>query len=566
MGEPGDRCLPGQDCVVEALYHRLFEASADAQFVVAVEAGGERFRYLRVNDALVKGTGIPRSVMEGHTPAEALPTALAPLIEDQYRLCLRARQTRLYEQHFPLPAGQRCWQTRLTPLFDESGEVSLILGTARDITELRDFTQTLVSVADALPGFIYQLRRDADGHWSYSYVGKRVEEMFGVSVAEAEADAEALIGLIHPDDRERVIGESLECAERLAPWHSEFRMYHRDGRLLWLEANDIAQRLENGSLVWTGYVNDITAQKRLEERNAVNDRRFQLLVENANDIIYSLTREGRLEYVSPNWSEMLGLDAEAALGQPLIDFVHPEDRPAVAAFLGALFDSGTKQQGVEYRMRHGDGDWRWHTSNASPMFDEGGSLTTCMGIARDITERKAMEEKIRHMAQHDPLTELPNRALFFSHLDKAIQLALRQRQPLALMFIDLDKFKPVNDTHGHGVGDRLLIAVARRMEARLRASDIIGRIGGDEFVVLLPLISGRDDAHGVAVTLCEALREPFAVDHLTLGVSASIGLALCPEHAEESQALAHYADQAMYLAKERGRDRVVVYGEGRRRR
>ncbi|MBF8224375.1 diguanylate cyclase domain-containing protein [Halomonas sp. 328] len=560
MGEPSDRYPLRAD----AVYRRLFEAAADAQFLVAVE--GEGFRYLRVNEALIQGSGIARSAIEGHTPTEALPEALAPLIEEQYRLCRLARQTRLFEQQFPLPGGLRCWQTRLTPLLDERGRVALILGCARDITPLRDFTQTLVSVADTLPGFIYQLRRDVDGHWSYPYVGKRVAEMFGVSVAEAEADAEALIGLIHPDDRERVIRESLECAERLAPWHSEFRMYHRDGRLLWLEANDIAQRLEDGSLVWTGYVNDITAQKRLEERNAVNDRRFQLLVENANDIIYSLTREGRLDYVSPNWTEMLGLDAEAALGRPLSEFIHPEDRPGLEAFLHELFHTGTKQQGVEYRMRHADGNWRWHTSNASPMFDEDGNLATCMGIARDITERRAMEEKIRHMAQHDPLTGLPNRALFFSHLDKAIRLALRQGQPLALMFIDLDKFKPVNDTHGHGVGDRLLIAVARRMEARLRASDVIGRIGGDEFVVLLPLIRDRDDAHGVAEALCAALREPFAVDHLTLGVSASIGLALCPDHAEESQALAHYADQAMYLAKERGRDRVVVYGEGRRRR
>ena len=181
------------------------------------------------------------------------------------------------------------------------------------------------------------------------------------------------------------------------------------------------------------------------------------------------------------------------------------------------------------------------------------------GVARDISERRATQARIAYMAQHDPLTELPNRAVLTDRLRQAIAAARRNGRRVGLLYIDLDRFKPVNDAHGHAVGDLLLREVAIRMRGCVRESDTVGRIGGDEFVVLLPLIDTLPDAEIVAEKIRAALAEPFHLADLWLEVSSSIGIALYPDHGADAAALMVHADAAMYVAKHRGRDRVTVF-------
>lgn len=177
----------------------------------------------------------------------------------------------------------------------------------------------------------------------------------------------------------------------------------------------------------------------------------------------------------------------------------------------------------------------------------------------DITDRIRMEEQIKLLAYHDSLTNLPNRHLFEDRLKLALKQAERDKQLLGVMFIDLDGFKSVNDTHGHGVGDQLLKAVADRVSAILRQSDTLSRIGGDEFIVLLPQINDVDDAMGVAEKLLLALSEPFEITSHRLQVSASIGLAVYPQHGSCAQTLLKNADIAMYQVKESGKNNVRLY-------
>jgi len=169
-------------------------------------------------------------------------------------------------------------------------------------------------------------------------------------------------------------------------------------------------------------------------------------------------------------------------------------------------------------------------------------------------ELRKSEERALHLAQHDPLTGLPNRALFADRLNQALSLARRDDTHLALMFIDLDYFKTVNDAHGHGVGDLLLQAVAARLREAVRESDTVGRIGGDEFVVLLPTVGSRSDAQVVAGKIRESLAHPFPVSGHTLNISASIGIAVFPDHGDDEDSLRKAADDAMYAAKARERN------------
>lgn len=290
-----------------------------------------------------------------------------------------------------------------------------------------------------------------------------------------------------------------------------------------------------------------------------SEAQFRALVENANDIIYSLAPDGTLTYVSPNWTEILGHETDEVIDQPIDPYVHPDDLNKCKAFLKLVFVTRAKQGGVEYRVRNKEGEWRWHTSNAAPILDDKGKVISYMGIARDITERKDFETRMMRLAHHDPLTDLPNRVLFFDRAQQAMNLARRAGSRMALMLLDLDEFKPVNDDYGHAIGDELLQEAARRMQACLRTSDTVGRIGGDEFVVLLPVIEHEQDALQVAEKIREKLDLPFHVAGKVLHISCSIGIALYPEHGGSVIELSKHADYAMYTVKKQGGNACILY-------
>ena len=197
-----------------------------------------------------------------------------------------------------------------------------------------------------------------------------------------------------------------------------------------------------------------------------------------------------------------------------------------------------------------------------PLRREDGSIYALCGISTDISKRKEAEEHMQHMAQFDALTHLPNRALFDDRLHQAIAAAQRNKAHLALMFIDLDKFKPVNDTYGHGVGDLLLKEVALRIQDCLRDSDTAARIGGDEFVILLPAIETAQDAGKVGEKIRLSLNQPFELAGHTLKIGSSIGVAIYPEHGSDEKLLVKSADIAMYHAKKNGRNNVKIYQPG----
>ena len=209
---------------------------------------------------------------------------------------------------------------------------------------------------------------------------------------------------------------------------------------------------------------------------------------------------------------------------------------------------------LEYRTRLGNGNWRWilvrgRVAERAP----GGQPLRIVGTVADIDARKLQEDEIRHQAHHDMLTGLPNRLLFNDRLRQALLAAQREGNKLAVLFFDLDKFKPVNDTHGHAVGDMLLQQVATRVRGALRASDTLARIGGDEFVVLLPRIGAAPDARRVAEEILAELNRPFVSEGRTLEISGSIGVAVYPDSGASADELMRSADGAMYDAKLQGR-------------
>jgi diguanylate cyclase (GGDEF)-like protein/PAS domain S-box-containing protein len=275
---------------------------------------------------------------------------------------------------------------------------------------------------------------------------------------------------------------------------------------------------------------------------------FRALIEHSFDLITMLTPEGAVRYVSPSSKPVLGYSQDEWIGANLLSYIHPDDEGAVrAALTHALQNIGSAHRG-EFRFLHCDGSWRVLEAISTGSRNESGESGVVMS-ARDISERVAQTAALRYQALHDTLTDLPNRTLFRESLQQAILHARRYKKPLALLLLDLDRFRDINDTFGHHWGDTLLRQVGARLHSALRKSDPIARLGGDEFAVLLPNTGDMNGAIRAATRLMNVLEHTFVVEGHTLNVGASIGIALCPEHGEDADTLLRRADIAMYTAK-----------------
>jgi len=288
-----------------------------------------------------------------------------------------------------------------------------------------------------------------------------------------------------------------------------------------------------------------------------SEERFRSLVRNASDVILVIGPDGGLLYESPAVKTVLGYEPGARVGENAIEGLHPDDQPRVARLLREMAGVPGSELTLELRGRHVDGSWRYLEGTAKNLLDDPAVRGFVINY-RDITERRRLEDELRHQAFHDVLTGLANRALLMDRLEHALGAARRHGRGLAVLFIDLDDFKAINDSLGHMVGDQLLAAAAQRILACLRAGDTPARIGGDEFAVLLEDVEAEMAAE-VGGRIVEALRRPFRAAERELHAHASVGIALHTDPSQTADDLLRDADVAMYVAKRRGKDRVETF-------
>ncbi|MDD2846137.1 MAG: diguanylate cyclase [Rhodoferax sp.] len=316
-------------------------------------------------------------------------------------------------------------------------------------------------------------------------------------------------------------------------------------------------------------------ENRVAQRTAElisSEEKFRLLVNNSHDIIYTMNQEGIFTFVSPAWTVLLGHPVEEVTGYSMANFIYSEDIPNCKAALNKLFSTGQLQTNIEYRIRHADQSWRWHNSNAVPIKDAAGKVIGAEGIAKDVTGQKELEDAVRQLAFYDALTKLPNRRLLNDRLGQVMAASKRASSYAALMFLDLDNFKPLNDKHGHDVGDLLLVEVAKRLTDAVREMDTVARFGGDEFVVLLGDLGNTEPAAKagvVAEKIRVSLSNPFLPTIAQAGTphkvvehhcSASIGVAVFVNHDLNAEDVLKWADDAMYAAKKAGRNSIRFHG------
>jgi len=289
-----------------------------------------------------------------------------------------------------------------------------------------------------------------------------------------------------------------------------------------------------------------------------SEARFQTLVQNASDVILIVRPDTTISYQTPSARRILNYEPAELEGRQFTSLLHPDDvEQALAVYTGVAFRAGTSVT-AEWRVQHKDGNWHHVEVVATNLFDDP-TVEGCVLTMRDVSERKGLEEELKHQAFHDALSGLANRALFLDRLEQALARAVRSSTSVAVLFLDLDDFKLVNDSLGHDAGDRLLADVAERINGSLRAGDTAARFGGDEFAVLVEQTDGLEEACEVADRIIAELNRAMVIDDREIHTRASIGVAFSPMGKESPAELIQAADVAMYAAKARGKGSYEVY-------
>jgi diguanylate cyclase (GGDEF)-like protein/PAS domain S-box-containing protein len=378
--------------------------------------------------------------------------------------------------------------------------------------------------------------------------------------AQRPQSLDELAGWVCAEDREALLRSRQRRAAGEAGVACEFRLPDDAGRERWLrEAGEVVQRDAQGQpLRLAGVLQDVSAARAAAEALRTSEAAYRTLSAVVPVGIFRTDAQGRSRFVNTEYTQLLGITAEQALGDAWVQRLHPDEREAVQAAWAHSVAQGSAFR-REYRFLRADGEWLWVLVQAQPETGPQGGVSGFIGSLTDISQQKAQQALIWQQAHFDALTGLPNRRLLNDRLQQELRHAERNGHRLALLYLDLDLFKEINDTLGHTAGDRLLQLAAERIRSALRAGDTCARLGGDEFTVLLAPLEQPEQAETVAQKLLDLLRQPFELERERVFVGASIGITLFPDDGREAGDLMKHADQAMYQAKALGRNRFCYF-------
>ena len=413
--------------------------------------------------------------------------------------------------------------------------------------QLRANERRFRDIAESMGELIWE----SDEWGRFVYLSEKVAEYYGLPM-EKLLGASAYATVLD-EDRETTVNRIKVAARACVPFKNlEYRIRHSDGSVRWLSSNGTPIYDAHGDCThaFRGTTEDITQRKQAEEKLLLADKVFAY----SSQAIVITDRDNKIVTVNPAFSSITGYDANEVIGKnPKVLASGRHDKAFYAAMWSDINRFGAWAGEVWDRRRNGEIYPKWLDINA--VHDTiNGQVSHYVATFSDITERKANEERIAQLAYNDPLTSLPNRFSLSVRLEQSLADARRNAGRLAVMFIDLDHFKTINDSLGHAVGDELLIAVAGRIRASLRETDTVARIGGDEFVIVLPGIDGPEDAARIADKLIESVGTPVSIAGHPLHTSPSVGISLYPDDGRNIDTLMKNADTAMYYAKQHGRN------------
>ena len=435
----------------------------------------------------------------------------------------------------------------------------------RHILLIQDDTTDTRSVREALRG-------SGDGPFQVEWIrlcAKGVERLVGEGRLDRQATgglAAVLVDLFLPDSQGIETFQRLFSVSPHVPILVLTDSDHEDLARLAVQqgAQDylLMSRLDSYSL--TKILGSMVERAAIAEALFEEKERAQVTLNSIGDAVLCTDLEGAVTYLNVVAEHMTGWPWEEAAGRPLEEVLRILDATtrevAQNPMAASIRDNKARALAQNCILVRRDGVETPIEDSAAPIHDRRGRVSGAVMVFRDVSNARAMSQRLAHLARHDSLTDLPNRALLDDRLGQAIVTARRRRNKMALLFLDVDRFKRVNDTRGHAVGDRLLLSVAQRLSACVRASDTVSRRGGDEFVILLPEVARAEDAAVTADKILLALGAPHRIDAQELHATVSIGVALYPDDGLDATTLMKHADCAMYQAKAHGRNNYQFFG------
>ncbi|MEX5749016.1 EAL domain-containing protein [Massilia sp. X63] len=574
----------------------IYSNIEDVVYQYRVE-GTDTFRFIYVNPAFYKATHLRPEQVIGKTVDEVIPEPSLSMVRDHYRTAIRTGQTQRWEEHTDFPAGRRVGRVSITPVFDADGRCTDLVGTVHDISDVIQREEKLqqahrdLEQAFATQGRLAEsLRRDeerlalalngtGEGVWDWridentvSYSGKW-RDIMGVTGEVSSSQEQTWSSRIHPDDAARVQRCFARYLAGETPAYTcEYRIRRFSGE--WVRVRSRGSVVERGAqgqpLRVIGTLTDITEAHEMRQALAESHERLARLAQQVPGALLELVQgaDGKLAcpFISDMATPLFGLSPQAiqadlgCLGARIPPLHLVRLRRALARSAAQLQPLHAE---FKFEMQAGEYSWRELIATPAPAADGG---TVWYGFIDDISSRKHSEETIRQFteklerrANYDTLTGLPNRALFRDRLEQAIRRAEDEGGEVALLFIDLDRFKEVNDLLGHDAGDLLLVEAAQRIQACVRKGDTVARLGGDEFTVILSETRELVHVEAVAQAILDALARPFPVRQELLHIAGSIGIARYPEDARDPEELMRNADHAMYRSKSGGRNQLTFF-------
>jgi len=417
--------------------------------------------------------------------------------------------------------------------------------------DLRTLTARIGLVLQNMSDVIVQY--DADGRVLWASPSMRTT--FGY-------DEDAIVGtrfrFEHPDDTDAV---TTHVIERMAAGEDDVESHGRaicaDGSVRWVVGRTRVVRTASGALDYiVSTFRDVTGQTDGATALAASEAHYRMLAENSSDVVlHTDGATGLVDWASPSSEAILGYRPDELVGRRVPDLMHPGDLAGVS---GGVRDAMSQIQHagrVEARFRAADGSWRWMSDSGRAVLDADGTVVGGIDALRDVSAEHAMREELEMLARSDALTGLPNRRDLLDRLGTVLGHDPRAGTSVAVLFLDLDHLKDLNDEHGHAAGDAVLVEVGRRIRRALRREDVVGRFAGDEFVVLLPSLASPDDAWRVADAIHREVGRPVRASGASLRVSVSIGLTIA-RPGDRPEDVLHRADVALYRAKDAGRART----------
>ena len=435
---------------------------------------------------------------------------------------------------------------------------------------LREAEARFRLLVETIPGVAYIAEPGEHGAWLY--ISPRLLELLGYPAQDWIAEPRAWVGLIHPHDRAQVIEDEAGWTETTGGVHvAEYRLLASDGRYRWIRDAATARPGDEpgDKAVWFGVLSDVTESREAQDALQHSELLLRTVLETARDAFVAMDTEGRVLEWNTRAEAMFGLVRKDALARRITDLIVPQHLAGKNPF--ALAGSGTEATseatsealGASLDMVAVRQDGSQFPAEVTVWASGSGDTARHNAFIRDITESSQLQDELRTLAFYDPLTGLANRALFADRLDAALRDQQRHDEAVAVLFLDIDDFKSVNDSLGHAAGDRLLCIAAQRLGACAREADTVARFAGDEFAILMPRVGNLGEAVGIAERVAAALREPLILEGRRTTIAASVGIALSRAPGSvQAQDLMREADTAMYHAKRSGKHACAVYQPG----